>query len=160
MTPESTAFTVLLGTHIVTGLTCVITGATAALSRKRRGRHPQVGTIYYAVLSVVFLTAIGMGILHWERDRHLVALGTISFAAASLGYAARKIRWHRWVGYHIAGMGLSYVVLLTAFYVDNGPRLPLWDRLPSIAYWILPSVIGFPLIIRALHRYTRAVAPL
>jgi len=25
-------------------------------------------------------------------------------------------------------LGVSYVALLTAFYVENGPHLPLWDR--------------------------------
>jgi len=47
-------------------------------------------------------------------------------------------------------MGLSFALLLTAFYVDNGPNLPLWRELPSITYWLLPSVVGLPLIIRAL----------
>jgi hypothetical protein len=42
--------------------------------------------------------------------------------------------------------------MLTAFYVDNGPHLPLWDRLPVIAFWLLPSVIGAPIIIRAIIR--------
>jgi len=47
-------------------------------------------------------------------------------------------------------MGASYVLLLTAFYVDNGKSLPLWRELPPIAYWLLPAAIGLPLIIRAL----------
>ncbi len=50
-------------------------------------------------------------------------------------------------------MGLSYVVMLTAFYVDNGPRLPLYDRLPVLAFWVVPSLIGLPLIARAFRRY-------
>lgn len=50
----------------------------------------------------------------------------------------------------MVGMSLSYIVLLTAFYVDNGPRLPLWERLPTIALWIGPSLIGLPLLARAL----------
>jgi hypothetical protein len=25
----------------------------------------------------------------------------------------------------VTGMGISYILLLTAFYVDNGPHLPL-----------------------------------
>jgi hypothetical protein len=59
---------------------------------------------------------------------------------------------------HMVGMGLSYIVLLTAFYVDNGPRLPLWDRLPTIAFWIGPSLLGLPLLARALVRQGRAVS--
>ena len=28
-------------------------------------------------------------------------------------------------------MGASYILLLTAFYVDNGKNLPLWRELPE-----------------------------
>ena len=42
-------------------------------------------------------------------------------------------------------MSTSCVVLLTAFYVDNGPHLPTWDRLPPLAWWTLPSLVGLPL---------------
>jgi hypothetical protein len=45
--------------------------------------------------------------------------------------------------------------LLTAFYVDNGPHLPLWQLLPPIAFWTLPSLFGLPLLLRA----RRATAP-
>ena len=47
------------------------------------------------------------------------------------------------------GMATSYVALLTGFYVDNGPKLPLWDRLPPVSFWFLPSVVGVPLLVRA-----------
>ena len=52
-------------------------------------------------------------------------------------------------------MGLSYIAMLTAFYVDNGPHLPLWDRLPTIAFWLLPSIIGTPITARAVSRARR-----
>jgi len=42
--------------------------------------------------------------------------------------------------------------MLTAFYVDNGPHLPLWRHLPTWAFWALPSVVGVPLIMRALRQ--------
>jgi hypothetical protein len=47
-------------------------------------------------------------------------------------------------------MGTSYILLLTAFYVDNGRNLPLWRNLPPIAYWVLPAVVGILIIVRAL----------
>ncbi len=47
-------------------------------------------------------------------------------------------------------MGLSYILMLTAFYVDNGKNLPLWRELPQIAFWFLPSAVGVPLILYAL----------
>lgn len=123
------------------------------LSTKGPGRHPAFGTVYYRALLVVFLSASVMSLLRWSRDYDLFVLGAIAFAVASLGYSARKIRWTNWPAYHITGMGGSYVVLLTAFYVDNGPHLPLWDRLPIIAFWILPMAIGAPIMIWALLRH-------
>jgi hypothetical protein len=42
--------------------------------------------------------------------------------------------------------GTAYVAMPTALYVDNGPRLALGDHLPTIAFWLLPSAIGAPII--------------
>jgi hypothetical protein len=145
----------LLLFHVPAGLTCVITGAVAAASPERPHRHPRFGTVYYWALGIVFLSASGMALLRWTEDRHLFVLGAISFAVASIGYAARRIRWSGWTSFHILGMTASYIVLLTAFYVDNGPHLPLWDRLPAIAYWTVPALVGAPLVMRAIRRHTR-----
>jgi hypothetical protein len=48
--------------------------------------------------------------------------------------------------------GIAYTAMLTAFYVDNGPHLPLWGRLPVLAFWLLPAVIAAPIITRAIIR--------
>ena len=40
--------------------------------------------------------------------------------------------------------------MLIAFYVDNGKQLPLWKDMPHFTYWLLPLVVGVPLIVRAL----------
>jgi hypothetical protein len=48
-------------------------------------------------------------------------------------------------------MGSSYVLMLTAFYVDNGRTLPLWKELPELAFWIVPSAVGVPLIIYSIR---------
>ena len=50
-------------------------------------------------------------------------------------------------------MGTSYIFLLIAFYVDNGKNLPVWRELPPTLYWLLPTVLGAPLIIHALLRH-------
>ena len=47
-------------------------------------------------------------------------------------------------------MSIAYVAMLTAFYVDNGPHLPLWDRLPPLTFWFLPAAVGAPIITRAI----------
>ncbi|MEV6033922.1 hypothetical protein AB0L65_22405 [Nonomuraea sp. NPDC052116] len=53
---------------------------------------------------------------------------------------------------HIAGLGASYIALPTGFYLDNGPHLPLWERLPGWSHGALPSLVGVPLITLALWR--------
>ena len=50
-------------------------------------------------------------------------LGLLSLAAACLGREARRQRWVNWVRLRVTGMGTSYILLLTAFYVDNGKKL-------------------------------------
>jgi hypothetical protein len=158
--PVSGLFGALLVVHIGAGLTCVVTGAIAFSSRKARGRHPSFGEVYYWGLAVVFVTATGMAALRWREDAYLFALGTIAFAAGSFGYLARKRRWPGWFTLHAIGMSSSYIVLLTAFYVDNGPRLPLWQLLPQVTFWVGPTLIGLPLLIRTLRRHRRSVADL
>lgn len=148
-------FLALLSFHVAAGLTCVVAGAGAALSRKRPGRHPMFGKTYLSSLAVVFISSTGMSLLRWSQDAPLFVLGALAFAAGLVGYSARKIRWEGWPAYHITGMGVSYIVLLTAFYVDNGSKLPLWNRLPNIAFWTVPALIGLPLIVRALRRHAR-----
>ena len=150
-------FLTIVGIHILLGLACVIAGAIAMLSPKRRGRHPRNGTIYFWCLSGVFLTAVALAAVRWAQDYHLFILGALSFAAAYFGRRARRHRSRHWVRLHITGMGSSYVLLLIAFYVDNGKSLPLWRDLPALAYWLLPAAIGVPLIVRALvwHPLTR-----
>jgi hypothetical protein len=49
--------------------------------------------------------------------------------------------------------GASYILLLTAFYVDNGKNLPLWRELPQIAFWLLPGAIGAPIILYVLRKH-------
>jgi uncharacterized membrane protein len=146
----SPVFLTAVGIHVFFGIACVITGIIAMLSEKRRGRHPQFGTIYYWCLSVVFATATFLSLIRWTEDYHLFILGALSFTAAFLGRTARR---QGSIRLHITAMGLSYILLLTAFYVDNGHSLPLWKELPPIAYWLLPGALGIPIIIRALRRH-------
>jgi hypothetical protein len=119
------------------------------LSPKGRGRHSGRGTAYYWCLAVVFVTMSVLSIMRWTEDYHLFALGVLSFTAASIGRVALRGRWEGWVRIHISCMGSLTFSFLTAFYVDNSPNLPLWRELPSITYWLLPSAVGLPLIIRA-----------
>jgi hypothetical protein len=143
---------VVLGIHIPLGIACVAIGASAMLSEKRRGRHSRFGTIYFWCLFALFASATFLSLMRWRENYHLFLLGLTSFASAWIGRAALRRRWPYWVRLHITGMGLSYIFMLIAFYVDNGKQLPLWKDLPHFMYWLIPLIAGVPLIIRALLR--------
>jgi hypothetical protein len=145
------AFLAVLAVHVLAGLTAVITGAIAALARKGSPQHVRAGRWYYRAVAAVSATAAALAAMRWAQDWYLLVLGATAFTAATAGYLHRRRHRPGDTG-HIAGMGIAYTAMLTAFYVDNGPHLPLWDRLPTLAFWLLPSVIAVPLIARAIIR--------
>jgi hypothetical protein len=142
-------FLTVLAVHVAAGLTCVACGAVAALSRKGAARHRRFGRIYLWGLGVVFASMSVMSVIRWSHNAHLFAIGLAAAALALTGYLSRR---HQRPYLHIAGLGGSYIALLTGFYVDNGPHLPGWDRLPTWTFWVLPSLVGLPLIAGAIGR--------
>jgi hypothetical protein len=143
------AFLAVLAIHVVAGLTAVIAGAIAALTRKGSPRHKRAGRYFYLTITVVFSTATILTVMRWRQDHDLFIIGAVAFTAATIGYQHRRRHRPGDTG-HIIGMGTGFVAMLTAFYVDNGPHLPLWDRLPPITFWFLPAAIGTPIITRAV----------
>jgi uncharacterized membrane protein len=150
---------VVVAIHIPLGLACVVVGAVAMLSTKGRGRHSTFGKVYFWGLLALFLSATFLSVMRWAENYHLFILGALSFASAWLGRRALRERWFSWVRLHIGGMGSSYVLMLIAFYVDNGKQLPIWRDLPHFTYWLLPLAIGVPLIVRALFWHPLARRP-
>lgn len=148
---SSPLFLSIVAVHVIAGLTCSVAGIVAMLSPKRSGRHPSAGTVYYWGLVVVFLSMAALSFLRWPANNHLFVLGVLSFSAGVIGRIAKRGAWPLHV--HVTGMAVSYIVLLTAFYVDNGPHLPLWRALPPLAHWLIPSLVGFPILIWVLKRH-------
>jgi hypothetical protein len=148
-------FLAFLAVHVLAGLTAVATGAVAAVVRKGGPRHIRAGRWYYRAITIVFATATVLAAMRWRQDYYLFIIGAVAFTAATVGYQHRRRHRPGDTG-HILGMGAAYVAMLTAFYVDNGPHLPLWDRLPTLAFWLLPSAIGAPIIARAVLRARHA----
>ncbi|AVH60814.1 MULTISPECIES: DUF2306 domain-containing protein [Streptomyces] len=138
--------------HIAAGLTAVTAGATAMLAPKRPGRHPRSGRAYLGALAVLTASAAVVATAR-PHTAYLLILGALAFASAGYGWRVRRVHHRGWRSRHITGMALSYVAMLTAFYVDNGPRLPLWNLLPPLTFWFLPAAVGLPLLLRALRRH-------
>jgi uncharacterized membrane protein len=144
--------TLFLAMHIPAGVIAVLGGAGAMLAEKGERTHRRLGRIYLGALAVVCLSGAGLVATRWPHFPHLFALGLVAAALAGAGYAARR---RQTPTVHLVGMGGSYIVMLTAFYVDNGPKLPLWNLLPPFAFWVLPSLLGIPLLVRAARRRER-----
>ncbi len=163
------SFFLPLVVHSLAGLTTGITGIVAFSMPKRRGRHPRWGERYLWAYTVVFLTATLLSVQRWEMDAYLFFLAVIGYGFALGGYAARRFRrapWMRrllgkqWIIAHIVGMIGSYIVLWTAFYVDNAHLIPLLNRLPPLTFWVLPTMIGLPFIVLSISRFVpKMVAP-
>jgi len=110
-------FLAFLVVHVLAGITAVITGAIAALVRKGSSRHIRVGRWYYQAITVVFATATALAAMRWRQDYYLFIIGAIAFTAATIGDQHRRRHRPGDTG-HIAGMGIAYVAMLTAFYAD------------------------------------------
>jgi hypothetical protein len=151
--------------HALAGLTSGITGILTFIAPKRPGRHHQWGERYLVAYSVAVLMAIILSVQHWPADAYLFGLALLGGSFALTGYSARRLREDptvqrllgaNWVVVHIVGMIGSYVVLWTAFYVDNAHLFPLVNRLPVLVFWVGPTAIAVPFLVRSLSRFAVA----
>ena len=83
-------FLVFLAVHVTAGLTAVVTGAIAALTRKGSRSHVRTGRWYYQAISVVFGTAIILAAMRWRQDYYLFIIGAVAFTSATIGYQHRR----------------------------------------------------------------------
>jgi hypothetical protein len=136
------SFFLPLVVHILAGLTAGITGVVMFSLPKRRGSHQRWETSYVWAYSVVFLAVLGYG------------LALNGYAARRFGQEARvgDTLAKQWVVVHIVGMIGSYVVLWTAFFVDNAHKIPGLNQLPPLTFWVLPSLIGLSFLVVSLSR--------
>lgn len=95
--------------------------------------------------------------IHVVAGRGLFVLGGLSLTFAVGGRRLINGASRYRVRAHLVAMGISYLLLIIAFYIDNGRAPPVWKDLPPALYWGLPVAFGVPLILRALrsHRLAR-----
>src|SRR5262245_58252541 len=149
----SRVFLSIVAVHVAIALIAVLAGAVAMLSPKGKHRHVRCGKVYFWSLCGVFASAGLLSFMRWAENYHLFIIGASAFAMALIARVAVRKRRRVWTRVHLVGMGCSYLLLLIAFYVDNGKNLPLWRDLPTVSYWAIPAAIGIPLIVRALLRH-------
>jgi|SRR5690625_624626 len=145
-------YTVFLITHIIAGSFCLVAGAINFSVKKVRGYHTKIGEWYHGGYFVIFITSIGMAIIHWSESAYLFYIAIFSYGLALFGYLARKKRWNSWLSMHIGGMAGSYIGIITAVLVVNGANIPLINQIPSLLLWFIPTIIGTPIIIFVVNK--------
>jgi hypothetical protein len=148
--------------HAWAGLATGVTGVVTFCVPKRRERHPRWGRRYLWAYTLVFLTATLLSVQRWSADAYLFFLAMMGYGLALGGYAVRRFRrepWvmrvlgKQWVIAHIIGMIGSYIILWTAFYVDNAHLIPLLNQAPPLIFWVLPTLIGLPFMVLSISRF-------
>jgi len=149
-------FKIILYFHITVALTTFLAAPIALTAPKLRGRHTTIGNLYHWLMLAVCLSAACLAFLHWEESWHLLIIAVTSYSFALRGYLAAKQRKPLWLRTHVSSMLASYIALWTAVIVLKGSIIPGVSLLPDFTYWLIPSIIGLPILWRVLKK----VAPL
>jgi hypothetical protein len=148
--------------HVWAGLATGITGVGAFRAPKLQRQHHRWGKACLWAYTVVFLTATMLTFQRWKADGYLFFLALAGYGLTLTGYGVRRFHQHpwvkrllgkQWVVAHSIGMISSYIVLWTAFYVDNAHLFPGMNRLPQPTFWVLPTLIGLPFLILSIIRF-------
>lgn len=148
-------FTSMLMLHIAAGSVCLLVGIIAFSAKKEKGSHTISGEVYHASFILLVSTAVVMALFRWEESAALFYVAIFSYSLALTGYMAKKRRWKNWVSLHIRGMLGSYIGVVTAVLITNGQDIPLLNLLPEWLLWILPTIIGTPIILYVVKRFRR-----
>jgi hypothetical protein len=138
--------------HILISLISVLSGFSAMLIKKTNKRHSYFGRIYLWSMVSAYGTVVILSVMRWRHNIHLLTIGTLAVVFTYTGYRLARNQKKNWTRLHTICMGLSYIFLLTGFYIDNGKNLPFWRQFPQWFFWVFPSTVGIPIIVYALLR--------
>lgn len=146
-------FVAVVVIHILFSFVAVLTGLVAMLKEKNSRGHARFGMIYYWAMICAFATVVVLAAMQWPHNNHLFVIGVLATIFVLSGRWIAKRKSHQWARLHTICMGLSYILLLTGFYVDNGKHLPFWNQFPAWFFYIFPALIGLPTITRVLNKH-------
>jgi hypothetical protein len=136
----------LLGLHVVAGSLGLCLGAVAIIAERRPPFRSSTGCLYpWAVLATA-ATAVGLVAFDPLELWWLTGLAGLTYGLALLGYLAPRRRPRGWVRAYAHGQGGSLIALVTAALVVS------LDGTAAAAAWIVPTLIGVPLIERRVTR--------
>lgn len=111
---------------------------------KRAGWHTRLGRTYQGVVAAMTSTAVALAAFAPARLWYLAVIAVATEVAALAGWAERRRHRPGWLPRHIRWMAGSYVSFVTAALVVN------WS---SPLAWVLPTLVGTPLIALAAGRH-------
>lgn len=141
-----TLFQAVLWFHIAAGTVGLVLGPIAMTVRKGPGAHTKVGEAYHWVMLAVCVSAAALAFLDWTRLWWFLPIAAGSYGFALVGYVSAKRRWRGWLIAHVSGQGGSYIAMLTAVLVVNWRSLTGTPGRMSLWPWVLPTLIGSPII--------------
>jgi hypothetical protein len=148
-----------LAVHVAAGSVGLVLGPILFAARKRPGLHTAGGEIYHWNFVVLFVSAVGLALLDWDRVWWLAFVGAFSYAFALRGYLAAKRRRPGWLAAHVSGQGGSYIAMTTALLVVNTQGLADSGGFLAIVPWLLPTLIGTPLIAYTIGQVVQGKRP-
>jgi hypothetical protein len=139
--------TVVLAVHVAAGVAGLVLGPLAMTAAKAPGRHTRAGAAYQEAVAVVTMSAVALAALAWARLWPLAVIAVATEAAALAGWWLARRRVAGWLRWHVGLVCGSYVSLVTALLVVN------WS---SPLAWVVPTLVGSPLIAVTAHRAATA----
>ena len=133
----------LLGVHVAGGMAGLLLAGPVLWAPKRPGWHPWLGRAYLVALLAMCVTALALFAREPARLAGLggIALGTLTCGAVGFLTVVRKPRLPGgWLVWHVNAMGSSVISFVTAFVVTMADG--------HVLAWILPTLVGAPLIAR------------
>lgn len=139
-------FKAVLLLHALAGFFGLLLGPIAMYAKKTRGLHTKSGIVYFYFMTAVCISGVVLSALSWEKNWWLSIVALFSYSFCWRGFRAEKLRGQNWLKAHISGMLGSYIAMTTAFIVVNVGRIDSFQNMPIIVFWILPTLVGAPLI--------------
>jgi hypothetical protein len=133
---------VVLAIHVIAGTAGLALGLVAIWIERHPPFRSGEGTAYHWAVLGVALTALALVASDIAAFWWLIPVAAVSYALALVGYLAPRMRPRWWVRGYAHGQGGAYIALVTALLVVS------LDGTAAIAGWILPSLLGIPLIER------------
>lgn len=133
-----TFLTVLLILHIASGMTALVTGGLASLTRKGGNRHRRSGKVYFWAMTGVFITATAIGIL--KSLAFLFMVGFFSYYFVVRGY---RVLYLKGLGRSQKARGLDWFISAVALLFGIGLiGFAIYLYTKSNSFWPVPLVFG------------------